>query len=452
MLEAFITFSEQQGLLRKGEKVLLAVSGGVDSVVMAHLFAAARFECGVAHCNFQLRGADSDADEAFVRTLAGGLEMPVFVKRFDVDRHMKEKGGSVQMAARELRYDWFKELSVRHGYDAIATAHNLNDSAETFFLNLARGTGIRGLTGIPTRNGRVIRPLLFASREEIEGYASSHRISHREDATNLETRYQRNKIRHDVIPSLLQINPAFIQTMEANMRRLGETGALVDQYVERIREEIFEKRDDAIRLDTSRLASLTPLNTWLHALFSPFGFSRAQCEEIVQILRAEPGRRSISPTHQLYKDRDSLIMVETKTESFGRFYLDSPDKPSLLPFSMDVEVMGRRQLKRIPTDPNSACLDYDQIQFPLTIRHWLHGDYFYPFGMDQIKKLSDFFVDEKVPVPEKERTWILALGRKIVWIMGRRIDNRFRITDHTRRVLLLKLHPDIAPQFSEEGF
>ena len=201
MLEAFITFSEQQGLLRKGEKVLLAVSGGVDSVVMAHLFAAARFECGVAHCNFQLRGADSDADEAFVRTLAGGLEMPVFVKRFDVDRHMKEKGGSVQMAARELRYDWFKELSVRHGYDAIATAHNLNDSVETFFLNLARGTGIRGLTGIPHRNERVIRPILFASRKEIEGYASSHRIAHREDATNLETRYQRNKIRHDVIPS-----------------------------------------------------------------------------------------------------------------------------------------------------------------------------------------------------------------------------------------------------------
>ncbi len=450
MLDQLKAYMQEQNLCKEGERILLAVSGGVDSVAMSHLFYKADFTCAIAHCNFQLRGAESDADEEFVRTLAARMDMPVYVKSFDVEREVREQGISVQMAARELRYTWFEELAEQHGYDCIATAHNLNDSVETFFLNLARGTGIRGLTGIPSKNGRIIRPILFASRKQIEAFASKKGLSFREDASNRDIKYQRNKIRHDVIPNLEQINPGFIETMAANIKRLSEISTVVEQATEQVRGEVFERKKEGILVNIKKLKELTPFRTWLHELFSPYGFTKAQCEGIAQILDSDPGRQSISPTHQLYKDRDNLILVESKPETFERYYLDTPEKLSSLPFSMDVEVLGRGELDAIPRDAFTACLDYDEIQFPLTIRHWLHGDYFFPLGMDQIKKLSDFFVDEKVSVPEKDRTWILATGRKIVWIMGYRIDNRFRITNQTKRVLILRLHSDIGPQVSEK--
>lgn len=445
MQERFIAYNREHGLLRFGERILLAVSGGLDSVVMAHLFAETDYDCAIAHCNFQLRGKDSFADEDFVRSLAEQLEMPVYIERFDVEREMEEKGVSLQMAARDLRYEWFSSLTRRYAFNAIATAHNLNDSVETFFLNLARGTGIRGLTGIPDRNENVIRPILFATRKEIEAFARSRKLPYREDSSNRETKYQRNKIRHDVIPAMEQINPAFIQTMASNMERMVEIREMVEMNVDTVREEIFQRISGEIRINTGHLVKLDPLGTWLYELFAPFGFTRPQCKDIEQFLQSDPGKRFLSPSHQLFKDRDQLILVESKADSFERYYLDTPEKHSSLPFSMDMEVFKRSDLNQIPSGRNIACLDYDEIQFPLTIRRWLYGDYFYPLGMNQIKKLSDFFVDEKVPVPLKERTWILATGKKVVWIMGYRIDNRFRISEKTQRVLLLRFHPDVAP-------
>ena len=445
MLKRFKAYNEEHGLLRFGDRVLLAVSGGVDSVVMAHIFAETDYECALAHCNFQLRGEDSEADEAFVRTLAAQLEMPVYVERFDVDREMEEKGISLQMAARDLRYEWFSSIAKEHAFETIATAHNLNDSVETFFLNLARGTGIRGLTGIPERNENVIRPLLFASRKEIEAFAQSGKLAFREDKSNRETKYQRNKIRHDVIPAMEQINPAFIPTMASNMQRLLELRDIVERNVDTVRDQIFQRSSGEIRIDTKPLMNLEPLATWLYELFAPFGFTRTQCKDIEGFLKSESGKRFLSPSHQLFKDRDQLILVESKVDSFERYYLDTPEKHSSLPFSMDMEVIRRSDLDKIPSDKNTACLDFEEILFPLTIRRWQHGDYFYPLGMNQIKKLSDFFVDEKIPVPMKERTWILATGKKIVWIMGLRIDNRFRIKESTQKVLLLRLEPDVAP-------
>jgi tRNA(Ile)-lysidine synthase len=437
MLHAFKAYISKMGLCRPGEHLLLAISGGIDSVIMAHLFHAAGYQCTLAHCNFQLRGEESEADEALVRSIAALLEFPVYVKRFDVEGYIEENGGSIQMAARELRYNWFDELLREQGYDHVATAHNRNDSIETFFLNLSRGTGIRGLLGIPVRNGPIIRPMLFATRNEIIQYAREHRIEYREDASNLETKYTRNKIRHDLIPVLEQINPSFIETISMNMERLQEVEAIFREAVEKQRDTLFKQEEGHLSVEIHALRSLTPLGTWLYELFSPYGFTRLQCEGIQQILEANPGRRSISPTHQLYKDRDRLILVGSAREGLERYYLDNPGKPSSLPFPMDMEILERKQLNTIPTDPMTACLDLDLIQFPLTLRHWLHGDYFYPLGMEQMKKVSDFFVDNKVPVPEKERTWILASGRKIVWIVGHRIDHRFRITDKTSRVLIL---------------
>ncbi len=299
MLKRFRAYNEEHRLLGYGERVLLTVSGGVDSVVMAHLYAETDFECAIAHCNFQLRGEDSEADEAFVRSLAARLEMPVYVERFDVDKEMEERGISLQMAARDLRYNWFSSLATQHSFDAIATAHNLNDSVETFFLNLARGTGVRGLTGIPSRNENIIRPILFASRKEIDAFAQDGSIAYREDSSNRETKYQRNKIRHDVIPTMEQINPAFINTMASNIERMVELRKIVERSVDGLREEIFQRVSGEIRIETARLMTLDPVGTWLYELFAPFGFTRLQCKEIEQLLQSGSGASSPLPTSSL---------------------------------------------------------------------------------------------------------------------------------------------------------
>lgn len=435
---------EEKQLLPRGGRILLAVSGGIDSVVMAHLFADTEHECALAHCNFQLRGAESEADEAFVRELAGRLEMPLFVERFDVEAEMEEKGVSLQMAARNLRYGWFDHLMDQHNYAALATAHNLNDAVETYFLNLSRGTGVRGLRGIPSRNGRVIRPLLFASRKDIEAYAEKGKIRYREDRSNREIKYQRNKVRHDVIPHMENLNPSFLDSMALHMQRMEELGTLLDQSRERVKKQLFKREGNLLRISLDDLKDLDPRSTWIYELFSPYGFNRQQCEGIEKMLGASPGKRILSASHQLFRDRDELMLLPQRQEGFDRYYLDSPEKASSLPFAMDVEVVEREALKAIPREPYVACLDYEQITFPLTLRHWLPGDYFCPLGMDgQIKKLSDFFVDEKVPLPEKDRIWLLASDRKIVWILNHRIDHRFRIAEDTRKVLLLRLHPDV---------
>ena len=445
MLEDFNSFLKKLDLCRPDHRILLAVSGGIDSVVMAHLFKKAGYNCSIAHCNFQLRGTDSDLDEAFVRSLASTLEFPLFIKHFEVEAEMLKKGISLQMAARDLRYAWFDKLLSEQSLDSVATAHNKNDAVETFFLNLSRGSGIKGLTGISPKRERIIRPLLFASRSQIESYQQKNGIKFREDASNLETKYQRNKIRHDVLPSMEQVHPGFMEMMEANMERLGEVYKIYQQAIDQVRMELFKEVEGKIAIETEKLRDLTPQRTWLYELFSPYGFTRSQCEGIRKIMDAGPGRQSISTSHRLYKDRNHMFLVPVNRESFERYYLDDPHKQSNLPFPMDMEVMDRSKLTDIPRDPKIACLDLDKIQFPLTIRRWMFGDYFYPLGMDQIKKLSDFFVDTKVPVPEKERTWIMASGKKIVWIMGHRIDNRFRITPSTSRILWLSFQPQIRP-------
>ena len=444
MIEQFNSYITAKDLCHLGDRILLAVSGGIDSVVMTHLFLEAGYDCAVAHCNFQLRGEESDMDEAFVRSLARTLDIPLYVKRFDVEAMMNEHSISVQMAARELRYKWFEELLKKHAMDRVATAHNKNDAVETFFLNLSRGSGIRGLKGIAPRRGKIIRPILFASRSQIESFQQTRGIEFREDSSNLETKYQRNKIRHDILPVMEQINPGFLEIMSGNMERLEEVYEIYNNHIEQVRMEIFDEKQGKTVIDTGKLKALTPLTTWLYELFSPFGFTRSQCEGIRNIMDSGPGRQSISTTHRLFKDRDKMILVPAESESFERYYLDDPEKQSFLPFPMDMEVLQRPDLEVIPDDPLVACLDLDTIQFPLTIRRWMHGDYFYPLGMEQMKKLSDFFVDRKISVPEKERIWIMASGKKIVWVMGYRIDNRFRITPGTTRVLRLRFQPDIG--------
>ncbi len=444
MVDQLLSYLEEKMLCRVTDRLILAVSGGIDSVVMAHIFSRTSFTCAIAHCNFQLRGEDSESDEIFVRSLGESLQMPVYVKRFNVEEITRERGISVQMAAREVRYTWFDELLAGQSHDLVATAHHKNDSVESFFLNLSRGTGIRGLVGIPASNRKVIRPLLFSTKEEIHEYCNQNKLEYRVDASNLEIKYRRNKIRHDVIPAMEQINQGFIETMSMNMNRLSEVEGIYKQAIEETRKSLFKEVSGRITIEIEKLSSLTPRRTWFYELFSTYGFTRAQCEGIESIIRAKPGKQSISTTHTLFKDRELLILSELTVKSFDRYYLDSPENLSSIPFPMDMEIIDRSDLTQIPDDQTMACIDFDEIQFPLTIRHWTRGDYFYPLGMNKIKKLSDFFVDSKISVPEKESTWILASGKMIVWIMGHRIDHRFRIKENTTKVLRLRFQADIV--------
>jgi tRNA(Ile)-lysidine synthase len=440
ILSTFKSFILANDLCTQREDIMLAVSGGIDSVVMTDLFYRAGYKCSILHCNFNLRGEESDGDEAFVRSLASSYDMPVYVQRFETEDYSREEGISIQMAARKLRYDWFDEISHKHRIDVIATAHNMNDSIETVLINMNRGTGIKGLTGIPVKNANYIRPILNITRKEIVEYLRETNLLFREDSSNASKKYRRNKIRHDVIPVLEEMNPAFVKTMYENMSRIAEGYEILQETVASKRKELFIKNQTHYQIDVSILKCLTPLSTWLYELFSVYNFSKDQCASIELILDSDSGKQFVSTTHRLYKDRDHLLLIEVEDESFERYYIDSPGSKVSLPFAMDIDLVEKNDMGELPDSQLIAYLDFEKLSFPLTIRKWLHGDHFYPLGMEKMKKISDFFIDTKIPVPLKKRTWILASGNKIVWIMGQRIDDRYKITDKTRQVFKLHLY------------
>lgn len=440
MQESFKNFIAKNDLCNTRDIIMLAVSGGIDSVVMTDLFYASGYSCMILHCNFGLRDAESDLDEAYVRALAAHYEMPVFIKHFNTLEYSSEKGISIQMAARELRYAWFDEISAKHEVSHVATAHNMNDSVETVFLNLTRGTGMKGITGIPVRNGKYIRPLLFAARSEIQSYCRESNLQYREDSSNKSKKYYRNKIRHDIIPAFEEINPGFIQTMSDNIRRFEESYLIYREEIIKKKAEIFRETNGHIEVSLKELKELNPISSWLYELFTEYGFSMDQCLNIEKILDSESGKQFISTEYRLFKDREKILLFKSEDVSYQRYYIDSPDSRATLPFSMDIEVLDREELEEFPQSPDIACLDIDRLNFPLTVRKWQHGDYFFPLGMEQMKKLSDFFIDAKVPVPVKNRTWLLCSGKNIIWIIGQRIDNRYKITGKTSRILKLQIY------------
>ncbi|MEX0981687.1 MAG: tRNA lysidine(34) synthetase TilS [Bacteroidales bacterium] len=445
MTGRFKLFIDQHGLCTDQQRIMLAVSGGIDSVVMTDLFCTNGYNCSVLHCNFGLRGEESEGDEAYVRSLAARYDLPVYVKKFKSKEYAEENGISIQMAARELRYRWFDDISQELNVKVIATAHNLNDSVETVLLNLCRGTGIKGLTGIPPVNGKYIRPLLFATRKEILGYGRIHHLQYREDSSNASKKYHRNKLRHDIIPVFEGINPSFIRTMGENIGRFSESHAIYSEQVLKKRNEICIKKENHIEVNIRAIKELRPIGSWLYELFSEFEFSTEQCLNIENILDSESGKQFISPTHRLFRDREKFLICKIEDTAFERYYIDSPESEAALPFSMDIEVLDRSSLESFPDSENIACLDLEKLNFPLILRRWQHGDYFFPLGMEQMKKVSDFYIDNKIPVPLKKTTWLLTSGKKIVWIVGLRIDNRFKITETTQKILRLHYYDQTQP-------
>lgn len=412
-------------------RLLLAVSGGVDSVVLAHLCHMAKLEFALAHCNFNLREEESDSDEIFVKSLGRELGVEVFSQGFDTEKFASEKGISIQMAARDLRYEWFEQLRVQKQFDFVLTAHHANDDLETFLINFIRGTGLEGFTGIKTENNKIIRPFLEFSRKEIKKYAEDNRIAWKEDSSNASKKYIRNKIRLDLVPLLEELNPQFLQAFLQTQSHLKQSQELVEDYMSLIYPKAVRKNKFGYELDLKFLQKIPHTKAVLYNLLKSFGFTA--WNDVYDLLKAQTGKTVFSATHRLIKDREKLLLTEISSVSKKEEYqIGENENFVILPmgnFSIcEVDEIG--EIKKNCIYVNGELLDY-----PLTVRKWAKGDYFRPFGMKGKKKLSDFFKDEKFSLPEKENTWLLCSGDQIIWIINHRADNRFAINSPNQKII-----------------
>jgi tRNA(Ile)-lysidine synthase len=438
MLNEFNKYISEHKLLTPGERVLLAVSGGIDSMVMTHIILRSGYVAGIAHCNFSLRADESDKDEKMVQQYAAKNNIPFYTTRFDTKTFAKEKGLSVQMAARELRYKWFETIRRKYKYDKIAIAHNLNDNIETVLINLIRGTGITGLTGMKSMNNRIIRPILFATRNDIIKYSKRHRIAYREDMSNADTKYLRNKIRHNVIPVLKEMNPSIEITLNDTAERLSGLYEIVSDYIYDLRRKITEEKNNFITLNISLLRPYLHNRTILFELFRPFGISNVQLNDLIRVIQGKTGGQLFTGTHRIIKNRKEIIVTHEQDVKYNTYEINNIQDFEGAPGIRSAEYFDIKGSFEIPSDPNTACLDADKITFPVIIRRWKTGDYFYPLGMRNKKKLSDYFINSKYSIVDKENILIMESEGKIVWIIGDRIDNRFRITSSTKKNLLIK--------------
>ncbi|MEI7500188.1 MAG: tRNA lysidine(34) synthetase TilS [Bacteroidota bacterium] len=440
MLKKFNNFILKTALVEKSQHILLSVSGGIDSMVMTALFHQAKLSFGIAHCNFGLRGIESDEDERFVIAMAGKYKVPCFIKNFNTSDYAHKKGISIQMAARELRYNWFEIIREQEKFDLIATAHHLDDQVETFLINLIRGTGIAGLHGIPIKNGNIIRPMMFAFRKEVEKYASERQILYREDRSNSEIKYLRNKIRHEVIPLLCSINPEFKYGLTESIARISGFEQIGNHAMEDWCRKAMTTDGKDKFIDINNLLKATPVESFAWALLSPFGFNETQVSNLLGCLEKENRKIFCSSTHRLVKDRERLVInaIEPKTKERSVIINHFSHRKSI---KIPIPLVFTRVIKtgkyEIPASGMIATLDFGKLTFPLSVRRWRPGDAFFPFGMKNKKKLSDFFIDQKFSLKQKEQTWLLYSGNNIAWIIGHRIDNRYRVTSATQEMMCI---------------
>jgi tRNA(Ile)-lysidine synthase len=439
MLEEFRKYISSNKLFDKSERILLAVSGGIDSMVMTHLFLSYGSNIGIAHCNFQLRGQESDDDEGFIREYARINNINAFFQKFDTTGFAEEKGISIQMAARELRYRWFEETRERNRYSYIAVAHNLNDNVETFLINLSRGTGIAGLTGMKPKHKYIIRPLLFATRHAIEQYSEINNINFREDRSNAETKYKRNKIRHKIIPLFREINPSFETTITETAERLEEINIIITSYLEGIREKVSFPRGDEIVFRINLLENLVPLNTILYELFRPYDLSSDQVEDLRKLLKATTGSQLLTSGHRIIKNRRELIVLRNTETTGDTILINDLDELREHELCADAYIKSTGNDFKIPASPEIACLDAGKVSFPLIIRGWKFGDSFCPLGMRRKKKLSDYFTDNKYSLTDKENCFILESAGEIAWLINDRIDDRYKVTASTKEALIIRM-------------
>lgn len=412
------------------KKLLLAVSGGIDSMVLVHICHQLKLDFSVAHCNFQLRGNESDDDENFVKLQIEKLQISVFIQKFDTKSIAETQKLSIQLAARKLRYDWFYKLMNENGFDYILTAHHLDDSLETFLINFIRGSGLDGLIGIPEQNDKIVRPLLIFSRNEIENFAQENNIAWREDSSNTSDKYLRNKLRHDVIPILKELNPSLLSSFENTIKNLKQSQSLVDDASKMVYEKVVLEQENQIVFNLDLLIAYQNYQAYLFSWLSRFGFT--DWEAISDLVSAQSGKQVMSDSHVLLKNRNTLLLFLRKENSEEVIYqIDKAQKQVKVPLKLTFCNVSDISVQ--PT--NTIFVDAEKLQFPLTIRKWNEGDIFQPFGMKGKKKVSKFFKDEKFSILEKNEIWLLCSNDKIVWIIGKRQDERFKITKTTTKIL-----------------
>jgi tRNA(Ile)-lysidine synthase len=438
MLNEFNKYISEHKLVNRGERILLALSGGIDSMVMAYMFLHSGYETGIAHCNFSLRAEESDKDEEMVMQYAAKHNIPFYTTRFNTKTFARKNGLSVQMAARELRYEWFETIRRENIYDKIAVAHNLNDNIETVLINLVRGTGIIGLTGMKPLNNRIIRPILFATRNDITRYCKRHRIIYREDLSNADTKYLRNKIRHNVIPVLKEMNPSIEATLNDTAERFTGIYEIVSDYISDLRRRITEEKSNFLTLNLNLLRPYLHNKTILFELFRPFGISNVQLNDLIKVIEGKTGGQIFTGTHRVLKNRKEIIVTDEEDVKYTAYEIRNIQEFDRVPCIRAAYYVDNTGSFEITSDPNTACLDADKISFPVIIRRWKTGDYFYPLGMRNKKKLSDYFINSKYSIIDKENILIMESAGKIVWIIGDRIDNRFRITSSTKKILQIE--------------
>jgi tRNA(Ile)-lysidine synthase len=435
---------------------VIAVSGGVDSVVLCELCKQANFPFEIAHCNFQLRGEESERDETFARSLAKKYDVKIFVIKFNTKEYATQNKVSIQVAARELRYNWFEELltagdqqpntagqqqtpDIKHRASYLLTAHHANDNIETLLMNFFKGTGIKGLQGILPRQGNIIRPLLFAKKEEILQFAKENNLSFVEDSSNSSDKYTRNYFRHQLIPAIQKFFPQVQENLFNNIDRYREIEVLYSQSVFLHKKKLLEIKGNEIHIPVLKLLKAEPLKTIIYEIIKDYGFTAHQTGEVLSLLKSGSGKYISSSTHKIIRNRDWLIIAPVNTLEAHHIVINEEDK------EIDFEEGKLRiknyelKMEKPPCSDFIATLDADNINFPLLLRRWEQGDYFYPLGMLHKKKLSKFFIDQKLSVNDKEKIWVIESNKKIIWIVGKRIDDRFKITDKTKKILSIEL-------------
>jgi tRNA(Ile)-lysidine synthase len=434
LLEKFKDYIKQQHLFQPKDKLLLAVSGGVDSVVLCELCKRAAYDFAIAHCNFQLRGADSVKDEKFVEGLSKKYTVAFYATTFDTKVIAVKEKKSVEETARDLRYAWFDKLRKTNGYNYIVTAHHADDNIETVLMNFFRGTGIKGLHGILTKQNHIIRPLLFANKKMLNIFAKENKLEFVIDSTNEQNDFTRNYFRNELIPAVKKVFPAADENILNNIQRLGEAEQLYNQAIDLHKSKLLEQKGNEIHIPVLKLQKIVPLSTVVYEIITNYGFTARQTEEVIALLQSESGKYIQSASHRIFKNRKWLIIAPNQTSEAANILIEEGDKK--ITFEQGVlHIEYTSQPSTINHQPSTVQLDIKTLTFPLLLRKWKQGDYFYPLGMQKKKKLSRFFIDQKLSLTQKENVWVIESNKKILWVVGMRIDDRFKITPATRNIL-----------------
>ncbi|GAA0872313.1 tRNA lysidine(34) synthetase TilS [Gangjinia marincola] len=437
MLSAFRTHIEQNFSQLLEKEVIIAISGGLDSVVLAHLCKEAGVEVALAHCNFRLRGKESDEDEAFARGLAQELNLNIYTKGFDTKAYAEAHQLSTQMAARKLRYEWFDQLAQEIQASFILTAHHANDDLETFLINLSRGTGLTGLTGIPAQREMILRPLLPFSRKEILSYAKAQGFSWREDSSNASDDYLRNKIRHQVIPPLDQAAEGIIPAFQKTKEYVGEASALLGDYIKQVRTLVVTGKGDELSVDILRLQKFPNYESLLFELLKSLQPSK---KDLLQLLHAQSGKYIVTPTHKILKNRGTLIALPRSRTTYYSTHI-TREQVEEGRFNLPVGYLTFNTcIERLDEGSNVAYFPLIKLSFPLTLSGWQQGDYFYPLGMNGTQKLSDFFINQKLSLWEKQEVLILRSAEDIIWVVNHRTDERYKVTAKDTELLRMSYH------------